>query len=267
MLSQLFMAKSAYFSYERKMQVIANNIANAQTVGFKKKRMEMESLFPLVLERAYSEFDEVSPGAGRKRKKYLEYGQGIRIVDITKDFSTGSIEMTNQQLDVAIEGKGFFQFLLPDGTFGFSRAGNLHMDAEGNVLNPNGHPLDPAITVPANTTEIIINEAGEVFAQTPENVQPTEIGQVYLVNFPNPGGLKDIGQNLFRSTAASGDPELTIPGENGVGMVKQRALEFSNVNIIEEMMNMLLCQRTFELVNSTIKSADSMLKAASDIGK
>ncbi len=267
MLSQLFMAKSAYFSYERKMQVIANNIANSQTVGFKKKRLEMESIFPLVLERAYSEFDEVSPGAGRKRKKYLEYGQGVRIVDISKDFTTGSIEMTNQQLDVAIEGQGFFQFLLPDGTYGYSRAGNLHMDAEGNVLNPNGHTLEPAITIPANTTEVIINEEGEIFAQTPDSVQPTEIGQIYLVKFPNAGGLKDIGQNLFRSTASSGDPEITIPGENGVGMVKQRALEFSNVNIIEEMMNMLLCQRTFELVNSTIKSADAMLKAASDIGK
>jgi len=267
MLSQLFMAKSAYFSYERKMQVIANNIANAQTIGYKRKRVEMESLFPLVLERSYSEFDEVAPGAGRKRKKYLEYGQGVRIVDITKDFSTGTIEMTNQQLDMAIEGPGFFQFALPDGTYAYSRAGNLHMDSDGNLLNPNGHPIEPAITVPVNTTEVIINEEGEVFAQTPGSPEPTEIGQLYLTHFQNPGGLKDIGQNLYRETAASGDPELTIPGENGVGMVKQRALEFSNVNIIEEMMNMLLCQRTFELVNSSIKSADKMLTVASDIAR
>ena len=267
MLSQLFMAKSAYFSYERKMQVISNNIANAETVGFKRKRLEMESIFPLVLERAYSEFDEVSPGAGRKRKKYLEYGQGVRIVDVTKDFSTGTIEVTNQELDLAIEGQGFLQFAMPDGTYGYSRAGNLHMDADGNVLNPNGHPLEPAITIPSNTVEIIINEQGEVFSQTSDTTEPTEIGQVYLAKFPNPGGLKDIGQNLFRETAASGSVELTVPGESGAGYVKQRALEFSNVNIIEEMMNMLLCQRTFELVNSTIKSADAMLKAASDIGK
>ena len=265
MLSQLFMAKSAFFSYERKMQVIANNIMNAQTVGFKKKRLEMESLFPLVLERAYSEFDEVSPGAGRKRKKYMEYGQGVRIVDVSKDFTTGTIEMTNQPLDIAIEGRGFIQFQLPDGTYGYSRAGNLHMDAEGNVLNPNGHPIEPAINVPSNTIEVIINEQGQVFAQTSESANPTEIGQIYLVDFPNPGGLKDIGQNLYRETAASGSPELGIPGDDTLGNVKQRALEFSNVNIVEEMMNMLLCTRTFELVTKTINSADAMLKIASDL--
>ena len=267
MISQLFMAKSAYFSFERKMQVIANNIANAQTVGYKKKRVEMESIFPLVLERAYTEFDEVSGGAGRKRKKYMEYGQGVRIVDVTKDFSTGTIEITNQQLDVAIQGSGFLQFSLPDGTYAYSRAGNLHMDSEGNILNSNGHPIEPAIAVPRNTTELIINEEGEVFAQASSSSEPTEIGQLYVVNFSNPGGLKDIGQNLFRETAASGSAELTIPGQNGAGSIQQRALEFSNVNIIEEMMQMLLCQRSFELVNSTIKSADSMLKQASDIGK
>ena len=229
--------------------------------------MEMESIFPLVLERAYSEFDEIAPGAGRKRKKYLEYGQGVRIVDVTKDFSTGTIEVTNQQLDVAIEGRGFLQFTLPDGTMGYSRAGNLHMDSEGNLLNPNGHPLEPQITVPSNTTEVIINEEGEIFAQTPSSSEPTEIGQIYVSRFPNPGGLKDIGQNLFKATASSGDPSMAIPGEDGVGKIKQRALEFSNVNIIEEMMNMLLCQRTFELVNSTIKAADQMLKESSNIGK
>ena len=267
MISQLFMAKSAYFAFERKMQIIANNIANAQTVGFKKKRAEMESIFPLVLERAYTEFDEISGGSGKKRKKYMEYGQGVRIVDITKDFTTGTIEITNQQLDVAIQGSGFFQFSLPDGTYAYSRAGNLHMDNEGNILNSNGHPIEPAIVVPRNTTEVIINEEGEIFAQSSDSTTPTEIGQIYVVHFVNPGGLKDIGQNLFRETSASGGAELTIPGENGAGSLQQRALEFSNVNIIEEMMQMLLCQRSFELVNSTIKSADSMLKQASDIGK
>ena len=267
MISQLFMAKSAYFSFERKMQLISNNIANSQTIGFKKKRMEMESIFPLVLERAYSEFDEVAPGAGRKRKKYMEYGQGVRIVDIRKDFTTGTIELTNQQLDVAIQGDGFFQFTMPDGTVTYSRAGNLHMDAEGNVLNPNGHPLEPALTIPPNTLEIIINEEGEVFARTAASNQPTEVGQLFLARFTNPNGLKDIGQNLYQSTASSGDPELEVPGQNGSGNVQQRALEFSNVNIIEEMMQMLLCQRTFELVHATIKGADAMLKQASDLGK
>ena len=267
MLSQLFMAKSAFFSYERKMQVVANNIANAQTTGYKKRRLEMESLFPLILERAYSEFEDQVSGAGNKRKKYMEYGQGVRIVDITKDFSTGTIEVTNQPLDFAIEGNGLFQFRLPDGTLAYGRAGNLHMDAEGNLLNPNGHPLEPAIRIPRNTTEIVVNQEGRVFVRINNQVQPQEVGQIMLARFQNQAGLKDIGQNLYHETAASGTPELVVPGRDGAGNVKQRALEFSNVNIIEEMMQMLLCQRTFELVNSTIKSADTMLKEASNIGK
>lgn len=268
MISQLFMAKSAYFSYERKMQVIANNIANAQTVGFKRRRVEMESIFPLVLERAYTEFDEEAPGGrGVKRKKYMEYGQGVRIVDIRKDFSTGSIEITNQPLDLAIEGRGMLQFRLPDGTLAYSRAGNLHMDPEGNILNTSGHPLEPGIQVPRNVTDLIINEEGRVFVQVEENTELQEVGQVLLANFPNPEGLRDMGQNLFAETAASGEPTQAIPGEDGIGEVKQRALEFSNVNIIEEMMQMLLCQRTFELVVKTIQASDSMLKIASDISK
>ena len=134
MLSQLFMAKSAFFSFERKMQVIANNIHNAQTVGYKKRRLEMESLFPLILERAYTEFEDQVSGSDRKRRRYMEYGQGVRIADLTKDFSTGTISITNQPFDIAIEGEGMLQFRLPDGTRGFSRAGNLHQDAEGNVF-------------------------------------------------------------------------------------------------------------------------------------
>ncbi|RAP33531.1 flagellar basal-body rod protein FlgG [Candidatus Marinamargulisbacteria bacterium SCGC AG-410-N11] len=267
MLSQLFMAKSAFFAFERKMQVVANNISNSQTVGYKKRRVEMESLFPLVLERTYSEFEDNVSGAGNKRKRFMEYGQGVRIVDITKDFSVGTIEVTNQQLDMAIQGKGMFQFRMPDGSFSYSRAGNFHIDPEGNLLSPNGHPLEPAIRVPRNVTEFIINEEGRVFVRVGDDAQPREVGQVMLAKFPNEGGIKAIGQNLFKETIASGQSELVIPGRDGVGNIKQRALEFSNVNIVEEMMEMLLTQRSFELIVKTIQSADSMLKIASDINK
>ena len=265
MLSQMFMAKSAFFSYERKMQLIANNISNAQTPGFKKRRVELESIFPLVLERAYSEYEE--EGGGQKRKKYMEYGQGIRIVDISKDFTTGTIEVTNQPLDLAIQGRGFFQFRLPDGTMAYSRAGNLKMDPEGNILNPNGHPMEPPLKVPRGMTEFIVNEEGRVFARVGDQVQPQEIGQITLANFQNPAGLKDIGQKLFQQTAGSGDAQFIVPGQEGAGTVKQRSLEYSNVNVVEELMNMLLCQRTFELVTKTVSSADAMLKIASDINR
>lgn len=267
MLSQLFMAKSAFFSYQRKMQVISNNIANAQTIGYKKNRMEMESVFPLVLERAYSEFDESSGGISAKRKKYMEYGQGVRIVDISKDFSGGTIEITNQQMDLAIEGKGLFQFRMPDGTMAYGRAGNLHMDPEGNVLDPNGHPLEPSIRIPRNTTEVIFNEEGRVFARVGNDERPQEVGQVLLAQFSNPEGLRSIGQNLYKETAASGVPELVVPTEDGIGAIRQRALEFSNVNIVDELMHMLLTQRSYEMIVKTIQSADAMLKAGTDIGK
>ncbi|MBG90278.1 MAG: flagellar basal body rod protein FlgG [Actinobacteria bacterium] len=267
MLSQLFMAKSAFFAFERKMQVVANNIMNAQTVGFKKRRMEMESIFPLILEKSYSEFEEASRGTGKKRKHYMEYGQGVRISDVTKDFSTGTIEMTNQPLDVAIQGKGFLQFRMPDGRIMYSRAGNLTMDQDGNIMDANGHPMEPALRMPRNVSEFIINEEGRVFVRVGEEVQPREVGQLMLAHFPNQKGLKDIGQNLFEETAASGQPETALPGRDGLGSIKQRALEFSNVNIVEEMMQMLMTQRTFELVVKTIGSADAMLKIASDINK
>lgn len=264
MLSQLFMAKSAFYGFERKMQVVANNIANAQTVGYKKRRVEMESLFPLVLERAYSEFEDQVTGAGNKRKKYMEYGQGVRIVDITKDFSTGTIEVTNQPLDFAIEGRGMFQFRLPDGTVAYARAGNMHMDAEGNILNPSGHPLEPAIRIPRNTTEVIVNVEGRVFVRIDSQTQPQEVGQVMLAVFQNPQGLKDVGQNLYYETAASGVPDLVIPGRDGVGALKQRALEFSNVNIIEEMMQMMTTQKTFEIISNMISSMNKMLASATE---
>lgn len=266
MITQIHMAKSAFFAFERKMQVVANNIANAQTPGYKKRRVEMESLFPLITEKSYSEFEDSVP-SGKKRRSYIEYGQGVRINGMAKDFSTGTIEVTNQPLDFAIEGKGFFQIRMADGTFGYSRAGNFHMDAEGNVLDAGGRPVEPALKIPRNVNEIIVNEEGRVYVRSNNETQPSEIGQIMLAHFPNQEGLKDVGANLFQETIASGEPEYTVPGKNGVGYVKQRSLEFSNVNIVEEMMAMLLTQRAFELVTKTINSSDSMLKVASDIAK
>ena len=267
MLSQLHMAKSALFSFQRKMQLIANNISNAETVGFKKSRMEMESLFPLILEKTFTEFEETVVGLGQKRKKYMEYGQGVTIADVTKNFSNGTISITNIPLDMAIEGQGFFQVRLPDGRIGYSRAGNFHQDAEGNVVTPNGNPLEPSIRIPRNATEIIINQEGRVFVQLNKETQPREIGQITLATFPNPPGLKDIGQNSYVETVTSGEPVFELPGRNAAGNIRQRALEFSNVNVIEEMMDMVLTQRSFEVIVKSIQAADSMLKVGNDLGK
>jgi len=267
MLSQIHMAKSAMFAFQRKLQVIINNISNAQTVAFKKRRCEMESLFPLILRESLQDAEDVPGAASGERKKYVEYGQGVRVVDIRKHFELGTIEITNQPLDMSIEGQGFFQFRIADGTLAYSRAGNLHQDREGNVVNPNGQPLEPPLRIPQNTTDIIINEEGRVFAQTNAQPIPREIGQITLANFVNPGGLKDSGQNLYKETVSSGPATLERPGTNSVGNLRQRTLEYSNVNVIEEMMAMLLTQRAYEVVIKSINTGDSMLKSGSDIGK
>ncbi len=267
MISQMHMAKSALFAFQRKLQVIVNNISNAQTVGYKRRGVEMESLFPLVLESVINEGDDSTVGNSNSRKRYVEYGQGVRIADIRKDMTPGSIEVTNQPLDMAIDGAGFFQFRMSDGQVAFGRAGNLHVDSEGNVVDPNGHPLEPAIRLPREFSEVIINDEGKVFIQTNGDPTPREVGQIMLAVFPNSGGLKDVGQNLYAQTAASGDPSFEIPGRQLAGAIKQRALEFSNVNVIEEMMAMVLCQRAFDVTIKAINSGDAMLKSGSDLGK
>lgn len=266
MINQLFMSKSGLFNFQRKLQTVAANISNSQTVGYKRRRVEMESIFPLILEGALTESDEAT-GTVNKRKKYTEYGSGVRIVDISKNFEQGTIEITNQPMDIAIEGQGFFQFRLSDGSIAYTRAGNLHVDYEGNVVNPNGQPLEPAINVPRNATEVIINEEGRVFVQIAGQTTPQEIGQILLASFQNPSGLKDVGQNLFLETAASGQPSFETPSQNGMGNIRQRALEYSNVNVIEEMMEMIVTQRSFELIVKTIQAGEAMLKASSDLGK
>lgn len=267
MINQIFMGKSAMFAFQRKLQIVANNIANAQTVGFKKSRPEMESMFPLVMEGVLSESDESTPGTQR-RKKYAEYGSGVRITEVSKDFEKGTLEVTNQPLDLAVDGTyGLFQVRMPDGSIAYTRAGNFHLDSQGSIVDPNGHPLEPAIQIPKGTTDIVINEEGNVYVQVNGATTPQEIGQLALATFQNQGGLREVGQNLYVETAASGSPSLETPGQNGAGAVRQRSLEFSNVNVIEEMMNMILTQRSFELIVKSIQTGEAMLKAASDLGK
>jgi flagellar basal-body rod protein FlgG len=264
-LSQLFQSKTALEAFQTRMQVIANNVSNAQTVGYKRREAHLESLFPVIMASVLNEGEDGPVGPDGKKRKYLEYGQGVRVSDIAKDVSQGTIEVTNQPLDIAVEGQGFFQFRLPDGRIAYGRAGNLHMDQLGNVVNPNGQPLEPAMQIPQGSTDIIINEQGRLFVQIQNNPVPQEIGQIVLAVFNNPQGLREIGQNLYIETAASGSPVLESPTLNGAGTVRQRALEFSNVNIIEELFDMLVVQRSFEVISRAIQVGNDMIKAGTDI--
>jgi flagellar basal-body rod protein FlgG len=265
MIVQLQMAKSAAFAFQREMQVIADNVANANTLGHKEQSVQMENLFPMVFERALSEFEDANVPTGKERRTYNEQGQGVRISEIVRNMSQGTIEITNRSLDFAIQGRGFFQFRTPEGTITYGRAGNLHQDGKGQVLNASGYPLEPAIQIPQDATDIIVNEEGRVFAQIHSETIPREIGRITLATFQNEEGLVSIGQNMYRETAASGDPVINDAGENGAGTIRQRSLEFSNVNIVQQLMQMIITQRAFEVAVKAIKATDAILKSGGDI--
>ena len=265
MLSQIHMAKTATYTFQNKLIMISDNISNAQTVGHKSSEMQLQNMFPLMVTRSISEFEDAEVTPGKRRKKFLEYGQGVRVSAITRDVSQGTIKVTNRPLDLAIQGRGYFRFRLPDGRVSFARAGNLYQNNEGTLVNASGHPLEPTIRVPRNTTEVIVNQEGRFYVQVSGDPNPREIGQLVLADFPNEEGLLSVGQNMYVESAASGEALLSQPAQNSVGGIRQRALEYSNVNIIKELMDMLMVQRTFEVTIKAVKAADKILQVGSDL--
>jgi len=261
MFEPLYVAATGMNVFQDEMVDITNNLANARTVGFKKGRTEKESLF--TIERTFqSELRDqmikqgVTPTFGS-----VEYGTGVRVAATTKDFSQGTIEITSSPLDLAIQGDGFFQFRMADGTYAYGRAGNLHIDNEGNLVDPNGHKIEPGIIIPQGTTRIIIKQDGIVLVSVNNSVETEEVGQITLARFPNSGGLKGLGQNLFAETPASGQVVLGTANQEGYGSISQYALESSNVDVISEMMRMVMIQRVFDTVSKAVQSYDGMLTA------
>jgi flagellar basal-body rod protein FlgG len=267
MLSQLFMAKSPTGNFQRKIEMITDNLANLQTPGHKRREMHMESLFPLVLEKTLTDIQDPTIPLDVKKRAYFEYGTGIAIADINTDFSQGVLETTNRELDLAIKGKGFFQFRLADGALAYGRAGNLHLSPERDITDPNGHPLDPPIRIPDEAIEIIVNPAGQVYIKVKSDVRPRQIGQIILASVPRPNYLSSLGQNLFSATPESGELTTNNPTENGFGSISQKSLEVSNVNIVEEMMNMMMAQRAFSLDKSQIDTGNDLYKMSLDVLK
>jgi flagellar basal-body rod protein FlgG len=242
------------------MDTIANNIANTSTTGFKKTRAEFEDLLYQNIKEpgAATGLNAVSPTG-------VQVGLGVKTAATQKDFSLGSLKSTNRDLDLAINGKGFFQVLRPDGTIAYTRNGELHRTSDGRIADFNGNVLQPEIVIPADSTDITINPQGEVAVLTTANQVPQVIGQIELATFVNPTGLKAIGGNLFVSTAASGDPAVGNPNQGPYGSIGQRELETSNVNIVEEMVNMITTQRAYETNSKVIQASDQMLQALTHI--
>lgn len=258
MASPLHIAKTGLDAQQTRMSVIANNLANVGTSGFKKGRASFEDLL----------YETVSqPGGSSSQNTELPsgllLGTGVRTVSTEKIFTQGSLNRTDSSLDMAIQGRGFFQILLPDGATAYTRDGSFSINSQGQVVTSSGYELEPGITIPAETTSITIGADGTVSALVAGNSAPQQIGNLQLADFINPQGMQAIGQNLFRETVASGNPQTGNPGLNGLGSLIQGSLEASNVNAVEELVNMIETQRSYEMNSKAIQTVDEMLQFVS----
>lgn len=237
------------------MDVIANNLSNTSTTGFKKSRAEFEDLMYQTVKEpgAASGLNAISPTG-------VQTGLGVRTAAVQKDFEVGSFKQTKNPLDLAIEGNGFFPVQLPDGQIGYTRDGSFKKDPSGRIVDKNGNALQPEITIPPNATGIEVSPSGQVMVMVAGNTQPQNIGQIDLVNFVNPAGLKALGKNTFVPTGASGLPQQGSPGQSNLGSLAQGELEQSNVNIVDEMVNMITAQRAYETNSKVIQASDQMLQ-------
>lgn len=255
MTSALWNSKTGLDAQQIRMTVISNNLANANTTGFKRDRAVFEDLL-------YQNVRQ--PGAQSSQDTQLptglQLGTGVRVVATEKLFTQGNTTKTDASLDIAIQGRGFFQIQLPDGSLAYTRDGSFTLNSQGQMVNSSGYVLTPAITVPASSLSITIGVDGTVSALAPGATAPAQIGNIQLADFINETGLQARGENLFAETAASGSPTPGIPGQNGLGTVIQGALETSNVNVVEELVNMIETQRTYEINSRAIETADGMLR-------
>jgi flagellar basal-body rod protein FlgG len=254
MYPALWIAKTGLDAQQTKMSVISNNLANVNTTGFKRDRAVFEDLIYQNIRQsgAQSTEDTQLPSG-------LYLGTGVRTVATQKLHTQGNIVQTNNSFDVALQGSGFFQVQHPDGTLVYTRDGEFGLDDTGQMVTQNGYLLEPNITIPQNTLSVTIGSDGTVSALVSGNTTPTELGQITVAQFINATGLEPIGDNLFRETASSGAPQIDVPGENGSGTVIQGSLESSNVNVVEELVNMIETQRAYEMNSKAISTTDDML--------
>ncbi|MFO7812185.1 MAG: flagellar basal-body rod protein FlgG [Pelovirga sp.] len=259
MIRALWTAATGMQSQQTNMDVIANNLANVNSSGFKKSRADFQDILYQTTRAAGAGVDggEVPTG--------IQIGLGSRVAAVQKIFTSGDFVQTESELDVAIEGPGFFQVILPDGTDAYTRSGALKKDSTGRLVTSDGFPLIPEIVIPEGSTSISIGSGGTVDVLLDGESTPTEVGVIELIRFGNPSGLKSLGRNLYSETPTTGAPIAGTPGEAGFGSLSQGFLEGSNVNIMEEMVNMIAGQRAYEVNSKTIKTADEMLSITSQL--
>lgn len=261
MMRSLYTAATGMMVQEQKMNVVANNLANSSTTGFKRARAEFSELLPDRIQSAGSGVDS----AGNRAPTPIEVGLGARVNAVARDFGTGDLIGTDNPLDLAIEGPGFLRVTRSNGELGYTRAGNLRIDSEGRLVTAAGDPLDPGITMPPEATDLSIGKDGTVTARVAGRDEAVPIGNLELTTFQNPAGLESIGGNLYRATTAAGLPTSVRPGERGSGELAQGFLEGSNVKSVEEMLDLITTQRAYEMNSKIIQTADQMLQKLSNL--
>ncbi|MHB1116436.1 flagellar basal-body rod protein FlgG [Sideroxydans sp.] len=260
MIRSLWISKTGLEAQQTQMDVISNNLANINTSGFKRSRAVFEDLL-------YQNMRQ--PGAQSSQQTQipsgLQIGTGVRPIAAERIHTQGNLQQTGNQLDMAIQGAGFLQVLMPDGTTGYTRDGSLQSDGQGQLVTANGFVVQPALTIPANATSITIGQDGVVSVTQAGSSAPVQIGSIQLATFVNPAGLESMGQNLYLETASSGTPSTNVPGTNGTGTLSQGYVETSNVNVVEELVNMIQTQRAYEINSKAITTSDQMLQKLSQI--
>lgn len=255
MIRSLWISKTGLDAQQTQMDVIANNLANVSTTGFKRSRAVFEDLL-------YQNIRQ--PGAQSSQQTQLptglQLGTGVRPVATERIFTQGNLQQTSNDKDVAIQGAGFFQVLLPDGSTAYTRDGSFQINDQGQLVTSSGFPVQPAITLPADITSISVGRDGTVSVTQAGSATTVQVGTIQLATFINPAGLLGKGENLYVETAASGNPNTNTPGTNGAGLLTQGYIETSNVNVVEELVNMIQTQRAYEINSKAITTSDQMLQ-------
>ena len=260
MIRSLYTASTGMNAQDTNVSVIANNLANVNTVGFKRSRPEFQDLLYQNLRLVGT----LSPN-GQQVPTGAQLGMGTKTAAIQKIFLQGDFSQTQNPLDIAIQGKGFFQITQPDGTTGFTRAGSFKLDTTGRMVTADGLAMQPAITIPNNALSISIGPQGSVAVTQPGSPAPTVLGNIQLASFQNPAGLQSIGFNLFTQSDASGQPQIGNPQSIDLGSTQQGFLELSNVSVVEEMVNLIAAQRAYEVNSKTVQAADEMLQISNNM--
>ena len=260
MLRALYISATGMEAQQLNIDIISNNLANVNTAGFKKSRGDFQDLLYQTVRMAGA-----PSGAGTQVPAGIQIGSGVRPATVQKIFTQGDFQNTQNALDLAIEGEGFYQILMPDGAIGYTRGGSFKKDSSGRMVTSDGYTMEPGITLPSDAINITISANGTVSVLQAGNPAPVEVGTIQLARFSNPSGLNSVGRNLFLPTAASGEAQTGGPGDAGFGTIAQGFLEASNVNIAEELVNMIIGQRAYEINSKAIQTADEMMRTANEV--